>query len=79
MENLTQALKLDPENAAALMRSSMMHSFLGNYETAIAELEQARSILRKYGRSESADNLEVDLRTLQGLLKEDAPPSIVLE
>ncbi|MEM9119975.1 MAG: hypothetical protein AAGD09_19130 [Cyanobacteria bacterium P01_F01_bin.56] len=79
LDYLDQALALDPENAAALMRSSMMHSFLAEYDTAISHLERARAVLRKQGRSDAADNLELDLEALKGLQRDNEPPSITLK
>ncbi|NEQ45697.1 MAG: tetratricopeptide repeat protein [Leptolyngbya sp. SIOISBB] len=78
MKYLDQALERDPENAAALMRSSIMHSSLANYDTAISYLKRAQAVLRKQGKNESADNLESGLESLKDLRRENVPPSITL-
>ena len=79
MEYLDVALEIDPKNATALIRSSMMYSFLGEYDLAIEQLRKAQTSLREKGRYETANSLDRDAQTILGLQEENAPPLIVIE
>lgn len=79
LDHLDNALELDPENSAALMRSTMVHSLIGDYETAIIHIEKAQTVLRKQGKYESANNLEIEKLALQKMLQDNDPSSSVLK